>query len=310
MAWTPSNLIVKGVEAGFHQAMKQAPEIWRNHCMELPATTEVMPFAFPGFVPQPREFISGRQFKGLLDFTFNVTNKTYELSFAIPRKYFEDDQTGLIQARINEAAAVWSGYRNYRFAALLTAGGTSGSNAWDGSTFYADTRVVGDSANIDNNTTTVAAADDAVPTSAELLTAMQGVLSNLWAFQDDTGRPFNDAAMGQIRLVTNPALHRACVEAFSAPILSNNTNQYGFKLSEWDITPYLAIGSTTQLIYVSANGDYRKPFGYSSRVPLEVIVDQRPEEVASSDSVKVMCRERDIFFYAEPRRSVRHTFTT
>ena len=324
MPWTPSNLVVKGVEASFHQAMESAPTIWQNHCMTLPATTEVMPYAFPGFVPAPRQFISGRQFQSILDFTFNVTNQEYELSFSIPRKYYEDDQTGLINARINEAAEVWATFKDYLFCQMLVNGGTSGYTGWDGTTFYSTSRTIGSSGTIDNDDTSVAAAGDATPTTTELLDAMTAVIVKLQTFLDDTGRPFNAVASQRLRAIGNPTFRRAFTESTSqttiattAPIATTPTygattadNAWGRGLFDWDVSPYLTVGSTTQLMYVNAVGSQRMPFIYQPRTPLEIVVNTSAEDVAKNNAIEVYCRERFVFAYGEPRRSLRYTFTT
>lgn len=312
MPWTPSPVTVKGVTAGFEQAMKTAPSVWRNHTKSLPATTEVMPYAFLGFIPQPRQMIDGRKFVNINSFSFNVTNYEYELSFSILRKWFEDDQLGAIQSRINEVAAVVADYDDYLFAQMLINGGTSGYTGWDGTTFFSDTRVIGQSANIDNNTTSVAAAGDAIPTSLELLADISIIKPLMWAYQDDTGaRPFNSIAAQKIRLIVPPTLDRPCSEAFSSNFITQSDNPWGKGLCEYDITPYLPNGTTTQIMYASAIGDTeRMPFIRADRMPLEIVIDQTPEHVARANAVEVLCRWRAAFAYGEPRRSLRHTYTT
>lgn len=322
MPWTPSNLIVKGVQNAFHQAMENAPSVWRNHCMELTSTAASETYAFPGFVPQPREFISGRQFVGLMDFSFSVANKRYELSFAIQRSYFADDQTGLIRQRINEAAEVVSGYQDYRFAALLTGGNVSGNNGFDGVTFHADTRVIGSSANIDNNLTAATTGPDAGggttnPTSAEFLLAIQDTQAWMMGYQDDTGRPFNAQAATKLRAIIPPIFMRPAMEAvagttilFQSPTTPFSPtaydNSYGRGICEIDVLPYLT--GTTEM-FISAVGSSRLPFIHQSREPLEIVVDQSPETVAREDAIQVMCYWRDAFAYGEPRRSVLYTFS-
>lgn len=307
MPWTPSSLIVKGVEAAFHQKMDAIPQVWPNHCQTLNATTEVMPYAFPGFLPNPREFISGRQFQGILDFTFNVTNKEYELSFAIPRKYFEDDQTGLINARIMEAAEVWAVFKDVQFTTLLTDANVAGSNAWDGTVFHTDTRTIGSSANIDNNLTS-AAATGTIPTAAEFIAAVGTARATMVRYQDDTGRAsFNVAAITKLRTIIPPTYRQAAMEAVNSTLLGGgNSNPFGQGLTEIDELPHLTGDAE---MWISAVGSERMPFIFAPRTQLEIVVNQSTEDVAKNNAIEVYCRQRYVFTYGEPRRNVLHTFS-
>lgn len=311
-----ANITQKGTKADFYQAMEVAPNIYKNHCMITQSTAKSETYTFPGMLPAPREFISGRSFAGIRDFTYNLVNKRYELSFLIDRDSMADDQHGQINMRIAEAAEVWATYLDFLFVALLNAGNVSGSVAFDGTTFHTDTRVIGGSANIDNNSTTAAAADDAVPTAAELLAAMDIVLRSdgtsggLWIYQDDQGRPFNIVAAKDIRMIINPALVKPVIEAFNSTIIGNADNPWGRDLAKFDMTPYLAVGSTTQEMFVNAVGSVRKPFILQEREPLEIEVYNSTKDIAQNDGVMVLCYSRFRFGYGDPRRSVLHTFTT
>ena len=309
--WAPANLILKQALGEFHQAMEAAAPVWKNHCQVVSSTTAQETYAFPGFIPEPRRFLSERNLVDIRDFTFNLENYEYELSFKIARKYWEDDQTGLIKARVREVAEVLATFDDSLFGTLLQNGNVSGNNGWDGTIFHGDTRAIGLSANIDNSTTTVAAAADAVPSATELLLALQEVIGAAMAYQDDTGRAgFNAAAASQIRLVVPPILMRACAEAFQSTIIGQSDNPWGRGLAQFDVTPYLPNGTTTQEIYVNFVGSERRPFIRQERMPWEIVPFAEEANVARENGVLFLCRSRFRFGYGEPRRSVLHTFTT
>lgn len=303
--WTPEGLIVKGAQAAFHETLDKIPQVWDKHCAIYPSDTAVEPHAFPGFIPRPREFVNGRQIQGLRDFTYNIENNEYELSIAIDRKYFEDDQTGLIAERMKEMAEVWGTYKDYLFAALLVAGTTG--TAFDGTAFYADTRVIGVSANIDNLTTSVAAADPAVPTAAEFLATLNLSKGFFRGYQDDTGRPFNSLAVTDLRVIAPPIFEAPIFEALNATFIASTENVFK-GMADVDVLDYL--GSSNAVMYVNALGATRKPFIMQQRTPLEIEIIDSPEALALHNAVLVLCRERFVFAYGDPRRSLVHTYTT
>jgi phage major head subunit gpT-like protein len=305
--WKPSNLITKGVTDAFHQAVETTPTIYQNHCTMVNSQTKIEPHAFPGFLPVPREFIDGRLIQGLRDFSLNITNKTYEMTFAIDRSHFEDDQTGTISQRIQECAEVWATYKDYLFTTMLTNGNVAGNTAFDGVVFHGDTRTIGGSANIDNNLT-AAAATTTVPTAAEFVTlGLQDCRATGMLYQDDQGRPFNVVAAKQVRVIIPPAYEAAASQAKNSTLIT--TNDYGNEIRGWfdyDVDPYLT-GITE--MWVSFTGSVRKGFIYQQRTPLEVIVDQEPTHVAKEDAIIVMCRERFVFAYGDPRRNILFTWS-
>lgn len=304
--WQPDELRNKGATAAFNEALATIPSVWQNHCMNVPSTTNAETFVFPGYLPVPREFVDSRSFQGMRDFTFTLTNNTYELSLIINRTHWEDDQKALIRARISEAAEAWATFKDSLFATLLTNGNVSGNNGFDGTTFHTDTRTIGASANIDNNTTS-AATTGTIPTAAELLAEMAIIKALMWRYEDDQGRPFNNGAISKLRLVVPPSYERACLEAFTSTLLGGgNDNPFGKNLAEFDVLPYLT-GDTE--MWVNAVGSSRLPFIYQERTPLEVIVLDDAASVAEADGVKLLTRQRFIFGYGEPRRSVLHTFS-
>lgn len=303
--WKPAGLIVKGAQAAFHQTLDAIPSVWQDHCAIYQSDTAVEPHAFPGFIPRPREFLSGRQIQGLRDFTYNVTNNEYELSIAIDRKHFEDDQTGLIAERMKEMAETWGTFKDYLFAQLLINGSSSGFTAFDGTIFYADTRVIGASANIDNLTTSVAAADPAVPTTAEFLADLKLSKASIRKYQDDTGKPFNSLAVQDLRVIIPPDFEAPVFEALNATFISTTDNVFR-GMAQMDVLDYLS----AKVMYVNAVGATRKPFIMQQRMPLEIEILDSPEAVALHNAVLVLCRERFVFAYGDPRRSIEHTYTT
>jgi phage major head subunit gpT-like protein len=306
------NVIVKGVSRLFHQAMEATPTIWDKHCSIYNSTTAVENYAFPGFMPEPREFISGRHIQGLMDFTYAVTNKEYELSIIIQRKLFEDDQTGLVAERITEMAEAWATYKDKQFADLLTNGNVAGNLGFDGTLFHTDTRTIGSSANIDNNTTSNIGDTSAV-TSSEFLLDLAVIKGTMLRYQDDQGRAgYNANAINNLRVVIAPPHEGGVRQALNASFITEGSTPAGsrenvFKgMAEFDVLPYLS-GDTE--CWFNAVGAARKPFIYQERTPLEIVVMDDDKNVAYHNGVVVLARQRYVMTYGDPRRSVLHTWT-
>lgn len=306
-----ANITQKGISAAFTHAMSTVPQVWDKHCMQVPSTSKVQTYAWPGFLPKPREFINMRETQGIIDFTYDVTDKVYELTFAIDRVSQEDDQESQIQMRIAEAAQTWATYKDELFAFLVYEGDgtTAVGPAFDALAFHADTRTIGASANIDNLVADSNPSSATAPTATEFLFSMRLALNQIWRFQDDKGRPMTTLAMQNIRCIIPPEYHRAAVEAFNSTIISNSDNPWGRGLAEFDVLPYLQASGTDDSFWVNAIGAPRMPFIYQERTPLEIIVDSDAAHVAKEDKLNVYVRQRFIFAYGEPRYSVRLNLT-
>lgn len=303
------NLITKGVQATFHDALATYPSFYPAHCTVLNSNTKVEPYAMAGFMPQPRLFLDERSIQTVRDFTFNVTNNEYELSLAIKRSDIEDDQTGTMMMRVREAAEVWAQYKDYLFTQLIANGATSGYNGFDGTTFYADSHTaIGGSGTFDNNRA-LAITTDYIPTSSELLTIITDAKAAMYKFNNDQGYPFNAAAIRQLRLVIPPAWEQAAAELKGATVFPNfaNTASRSNVYAQWfdyDVTPFFANETVGA---VNAVGAVRKPFIYQQRTELEIEVLDDPASLAFHNALLILCRQRFVFAYGDPRRSCKVT---
>lgn len=312
-SWLPDNLRTIGAKATFHQALDAIPTFWQNHCQIETSTSNTETYTFPGFLPEPRLFLNSRQFVGARDFTFNLENNEYELSMIINRKHWEDDQTGLIKARLTEMAEVWGTFQDSLFSLLLTGGNDSGSNGFDGTTFHHDNHTSGSSLGLtfDNNLTSTAAAGT-IPTPAELILQMSVIRAAFLSFTDDQGRPFNTLAAQKMRAIVHPDNEGAMYEAMHSTMVGSSGGQttVGIQafLEGFDVNPYQASGDSDEM-YVSAVAASRKPFIYQERTKLEVVILDGENDVAKHNGVMVLTRQRFVFGYGDPRRSILFTWS-
>lgn len=309
--WYPSESTVRGIRGDLEEALDAYPQIWPEHVTRVPSTTQIEPFVWSGAVPKPRKMEDGRRVQGLRQFTYNIENNEYELTVLIDRKTFEDQQIGTVQRRVSELSEAWGPFKDEIVAEMLEAGASTGL-AYDGTAFFDDTRTEGDSGAIDNNTTSVAAAADAVPTSAEFLAAMNAIMVLMGGYADDQGRKGTQmTAMRQLRVIGELALNRPILEAIKATQISATDNVFGQGLAEWDPNPYLTAGSVTRTMYVHAIGapSFRGLI-YQERTPLEIVTFSDPQELVRNNGLLIALRQRFVFAYGQFRRMAKHVFTT
>ena len=311
MAQRFDNLVLADASGAFFEGYSHGTEVWPKYCQVINSDSDTERYSFPGALPQPRRMLDSRQFQGMLDFTFTIENYTYELSVSVKRESFEDDKTGLILDSFRRAGEAFKSWKDELFAQLLENGNVAGNTAYDGVVFHGDSRTIGSSGTIDNNTTS-AASTGTTPTASELLDALNtNILALMWEYADDTGRPgMVKQAMSNIGIVIPSNMIRACAEAGNSTIIASNAtstvggttdNVYGKNLFTYDVLPNL---SSDAEMFVNAVGSVTKPFIMQQRTPLQVEVKQDDMDV-----VKLLCRERFRFGYGEPRMSVLHTWT-
>jgi phage major head subunit gpT-like protein len=296
----------KGALANFHERLSTIESVWDKHSLRVPSTTQTETYVMPGFTPTPRQFLDSRQIQNMNDFTFDIANNEYELTMVIPRKSMEDDQTGLIRARMQELAEVWGTYKDSLFAALLEAGNVSGNNDVFGNTFHGDSHTIGTSGVCDNNRT----GDHTVTTAtvAEALTIISNIRIAYYSFRDDTGRPFSPQALTNLRVIVPPGHERPFYEAMNQTVTGGDTNVWGSQyLQGIDVLPYLT--GTDELFFSLLGSSSRKPFIYQERTPLEVIILDGANDVADNNGIKVLCRQRFVLTYGDPRMSILYTIT-
>lgn len=304
-----SNITARGVSAVFNEAMDRYPSVWQRACTVVPTDSADVEHAWLGVLPQPREFVSGRNFRAIQDFTYNVKNKEYELSFIIDQNSIEDDKTGDINRRISDCAEVWAAYKDYQYAQLLENGDATGYVDFTGATFFHATHTaIGASGTWDSVlgqdiTTTTA------PTEAEARITLPTFLNFFHSMKDDQGNlGYNAGAWGDFRVVGHPQYAPVFTElSQSELIIGGQSNPFYKGLFAFDSLPFLTASDVT--IYGLLCGAQRKPLIYQERTGLQIEVINDPQHVATNHGVTVLCRQRYRMWYGEPRRAAELIYT-
>lgn len=191
----------KGVIGQFYAALRQdLGQTWiPGISMLFNSTQETETYKWLGMVPAMREWIAGRQAKGLRENGLTITNKKYESTMEFNVDDLRRDKTGQLRVRIGEQAR----RANAHWASLLSTMILNGPSAvcYDGQYFFDTDHSEGSSGSQSNQLTIDISALPAavhgsttVPSREEAVQAvLQGVAAIL-GFVDDQAEPMNEDA--------------------------------------------------------------------------------------------------------------------
>lgn len=188
-------------------------------------------YPFLGQVPRMREWIGGRNAKGLRSSNLTIKNKHYESTLEIALRDLRRDKTPQIQARIGEFAGEGDAHWSTLVSDLIIA--APSAVCYDGQYFFDTDHAEGDSGTQDNDIqvdiSALPAAVHGVVTAPSVEEMQQSIIkgiAQILSFKDDRGRPMNSNAKSF--LVTVPlSLWITAVSAVSAVTTSamqNNVN--------------------------------------------------------------------------------------
>lgn len=275
---------------------------WRDLTATITSTGEDNQYTWFGTVPQMADVTHGGVVKhGLPRFNFTITNLEYQAAIEVERAALERDRLNLITPRIGQMAQEAARHPGQLIYNLFETPG----NAFDGVAFFANTRTIGDSANIDN----ILAGTGT--TIAQIQADLAAARSAMRLFQDDKGRPMN--LIGNT-IVCHPDLEQTMFQALNAnqgtinqPVLPAGepaTRQRGYVVIA---NPYLTDVNDWYLLHIG--GPDRRPFIYQT--------EKRPELTSDTDPNSRAVIEERTFLYSvygryavgvtDPRFAIRTT---
>lgn len=163
-------------------------------------------YPFLGQSPAMREWVGGRQAKGLAGDSLMITNKHFEATLEIELRDLRRDKTGQIEARVNEFAdrsmTHWAS-----LLSTLIINGTS-TVCYDGQYFFDTDHSEGSSGTQDNDITVdISALPAAVhgsttaPSVEEMQQSILKGIAQILSFKDNQGEPMNENANRFLALV-------------------------------------------------------------------------------------------------------------
>lgn len=188
-------------------------------------------YPFLGQVPRMREWIGGRQAKGLRANSLTIRNRHYESTIEIALRDLRRDKTPQIQARISEFADEGDAHWSTLVSSLIQNGAATA--CYDGQYFFDTDHVEGDSGTQDNDIAVdisgLPCAVHGVVTAPSMEEMQQSIIkgiAQILSFKDDRGRQMNSNA--RAFLVTVPVSlwipAVAAVTAITTAALQQNMN--------------------------------------------------------------------------------------
>jgi phage major head subunit gpT-like protein len=188
-------------------------------------------YAFLGMSPAMREWVGGRQAKGLRGNSFTIANKHYEATIEVERRDVRRDKTAQILARVNEFADSAMTHWASLLSSLLLSGPTT--VCYDGQYYFDTDHAEGDSGTQSNSISVDISALPAsvhgsvtAPSVEEMQQSILSGIAQILSFKDDRGEPMNENAREFV--VTVPVgLYLTAVAATSALVttaLQQNLN--------------------------------------------------------------------------------------
>ncbi len=235
--------------------------------MRMESNQEIETYAWLGMAPKMREWIGGRQPKGLREQSFQITNKDFEATLEILTKDLRREKFGQIKVRIAELARRTLTHPASLITTLLING--EAALCYDGQYFYDTDHSEGDSGS-QNNDLTHAAATGTAPTVLEMRDAIMEAIQAILGFKDDQGEPMNeDARVFEVMVPT--ALWAVAAAALALPTLVQGETNILKNLPGFSITPVVNARLTDAAkFYVHRTDADTKPFILQEEVPLNV----------------------------------------
>jgi phage major head subunit gpT-like protein len=177
-------------------------------------------YAFLGQSPTMREWIAGRQAKGLASQALVIVNKHYEATLEVQKKDVRRDKTAQITARVQDFADRSQTHWASLLSTLLLNGAST--VCYDGQYYFDTDHSEGSSGSQSNKITVdisaLPAAVHGVVTAPSVEEMQQSILSGIaqiLSFKDDQGEPMNENARS-FTVIVPVALYLTAIAATSA----------------------------------------------------------------------------------------------
>lgn len=277
---------------------------WKDISIRVPSNTDTESYNWFGTVPQMEDVThgDGPTLQGLPSYNFTIQNNLYKAALEVQRTAIEDDKMGMIQPRLRQLGPEAARHPGQLIFNLFESNG----NAYDSTAFFANTRAIGSSANIDNIATGTGT------TVAQVQTDIGTVRATMARYQDDQGRPMN---LRVNAFVIPPELEQVFWQAlnFNEGAGLVNTMPPATQDGKWNLAGYTVMTNpyltdTNDWYALALNGEFR-PFVFQDRVSpaLEGITDPNTESGALRDRFIYTVRARYNVGYGDPRYAVKVT---
>ena len=171
-------------------------------------------YAWLGMAPALREWVGGRNAKGLREQSQTITNKHYEATIDILVRDLRRDKSGQALVRIWELARRANAHWASLLSTLIVAG--ESTTCYDGQYFFDTDHSEGDSGTQDNDISVdisalpiVKSGTTTAPSVADMQFSIMKGIEAIVGFKDDRGEPMNENATAFLAMVPPTFMHAA-----------------------------------------------------------------------------------------------------
>lgn len=217
-----------------------------------------------GMSPALREWIGGREAKGLRENGLTIANRLFEATLGIPLDDMRRDKTGQIMVRIQELADRAALHPASLLSTLIIAGESTA--CYDGQFFF-DTDHSEGASGSQSNDLTFDISDNGTggtataPTPLTIQRSILAAVAAIMGFKDDQGEPMNETASNFIAMVP-PSYMGATVTALTSQTIGSlEENALANGRGGFRVTPVVnpRLTWTTKLAVFRSDGRV-KPF--------------------------------------------------
>ena len=303
------SLLTAGLQAKLAQTIQsmEGRAFWPRLASLVESDKDKETYAWFGQVPAMELILddASPKFTGVTSATYELTNKLYKAAMQLKRKDLDDDQTGLIDLRIQELARVGVEHLNSLVINLLINGDVSGTgNDYTGQAFFNNTHTARLSSGAGDNII----AGTGV-TVAAIKTDIGTAISTSAAFLGENGLPFH-TGMSEFTVVAPVALQMQLIEAIRAPLISNTSNILLNQFNIGILTDPRLDADDANDYYVLHTGGAIKPFILQERDGFEfqALDDMEATELAAIHEIyRYINRWRGTAGYAHWQNAVKVT---
>ena len=290
-----SGLGSRGIIGEFYHRLSQIEGMgWVGAVAQLfQSNQETETYKWLGQVPQMREWIGGRNAKGLTEFGYSITNKTYESTLEISVDDIRRDKTSQIMIRVAEQARRANAHWNKLISDLISGGGAA--NCYDGQHFFDTDHAEGDSGTQVNAVTSAHCSSldittATAPTAAEMADCIMQTIGYMLAYKDNQGEPLNEDAREFLVIAGTPNIWKAARIAAGLPVITDGTGSYTNILGAMDdfkirveFNPRLS-AKTTNFFLFRTDTDM-KPFIRQEELPIQMSAIAEGSELEFNENV-------------------------
>lgn len=281
-------------------------QVWPRLVMEVTSNTKTETHQWLGTVPKMQETTKNPLVIGGLEaYSYTMPNREFTGGFEVERNIFEDDKLGLIRPKISQLAQEPARHTSELVLSLFEDNPT----AFDGTAFFANTRAIGKSANIDN-----ILSGNYDGSIAEVHAGLDAARAQMRKFQDDHGRPYN--LIGNVLVIPTEleglfwrALNRSAGDGVNTPPQPADGSAGFWSASGYlvVVNPYLT--SATDWYYLHVGGEGMRPFIFQNRMAprMEGITNPDDSYVIENGKFLYTARDRKAVGVGDPRLAIKLT---